>query len=1187
MPTLQEVEQFKAILNDLGDEPAILAEHGEEIEDVPPPEQGLPAGLSDLLETEEDAGGPGAAEAPFAGEQAAVGELEPDFVFEEVAGEEAAGGQAAGPPAGQEAAAAAEGEIDVSGMVSEEEIAGLDILEGLEFPSEEQTPGEPEAPGGEPAAEAAPDEAFPAEDLETPEAPLPGEPAHGPPEAVEQAPGEEVDFELPEDFQLPEVEEGEAAPADQAFIAQAPPPEAGAEPQAAAEVDEFTIPPGLIEPSGEEDFVQPEGEAQAPGGEGEAGEGEFELPEMPGFDLEGLEVGAPEPGEPEAPAEGPEPAGGEAFEFPVEEGPGEEPFEMPPVEEAAGAEPFEMPPPEEAAGEESFEMPPPEQVPSEQAFGEEAFELPEDFQLPEEGFEEAAVEEPAEAEAGEEPAAEPSEEEADFLKVLQEEIFPGEEAPGEAGAEQPPEEAATAEAPSPELRMAEEAPPEVEAAFPAGEQVDLEAESEAPEAAEEFALEEFSLEGLGEPFAVEEPQKGEAAAPEAAEEIPAEAAGIAEEVPEQVAAAGPEEIIFTEKQFSAIRRSLSRLPRNLKIAIEELIAERGLAGEELRSLLALLIEGAAPAAIADQVSRLTGRRIVLPKSFARLSGIAFEEERRTFAYAFRENILPLVRVVLLSLAFLGLLGFLGYRYVYRPLYANHLYRQGYSQIAKERYRMANDSFDRATSIWLFKNWFYRYAGAFTQQRQYQLAAEKYDQLLAWFLADRRGILNYSYLLTHHLAGYEKANALLDLLLEENMRDREALLAKGDNFLEWAEEDPTRYADARFAYASIIDYYGERDEVLLRMMRYFIRTDKLEETVTLKAYLDTRKKPNVEPELYASTYAELSGYWMDKDRYDQIQDMLFKAMDVKPDVPAIHYQLARYYRRVQDPGEEELALDTAIGLLERMQPLDKTHLAMLIDSHNRRGETFWRREEYLLAEEHFQRSISMIEDAQRRRIFGLQQEFGLVYKNYGDIYYYISHDLEPALDLYLKAANNRYAGPDLDYKMGCIHYAADRYEEALLSFSKVVDERPRNENALYALANSLFLRGYYSSAQGYYLRLLNLLEAREERIPLLQIYDNPEHQALEEDIMKVYNNLGVTLKQLADRSRDPEKESKALVNMTFSSERFDLLSRDPQTAERGLTRNLAYLNQRGVLYPTSTFEMQIYSRLPIDPQAPSF
>jgi len=211
----------------------------------------------------------------------------------------------------------------------------------------------------------------------------------------------------------------------------------------------------------------------------------------------------------------------------------------------------------------------------------------------------------------------------------------------------------------------------------------------------------------------------------------------------------------------------------------------------------------------------------------------------------------------------------------------------------------------------------------------------------------------------------------------------------------------------------------------------------------------------------------------------------------------------------------------------------------------------------------------------------------VYKNYGDLFYYISHDLEPALDLYLKAEANRFKSPELDYKLGYIHYTADRYEDSLLRFSKVVDQRPTNPNALYALANSLYLRGYYSSAQGYYLRLLNLLESREEGIPFLQIYENPEHQALAEYIMKVYNNLGVTLKQLADRSRDPEKESKALVDMTFSSERFDQLSRDPETAERGLTKNLAYLNQRGVLYPSSEFQLQVYTRLPIDLEASRF
>jgi tetratricopeptide (TPR) repeat protein len=1265
MPSLNEVEQFKYLLNEMGDEPEILAERDEEIEDIPAPEQGLPEGLSDLFETPE-----GTPEEP--GLEAVPGQQPPEPSLE----------QPAAP-----AAAPAEEAVDLSDLLGDEDLSGLDILDGVELPEGEPEAAAPEVEAPEAAGEAeegpveaaefelpeieagpepelvaevppepsgpeAPDEEIPVEefsleefDFELPEEATPEEavpqgvaPEEAAPEAGEtgevSAEGlslEDLGLELPE-AAAPELGEAEEAPAE----AEATPIEEAAEEptvekEPAGEADEFAIPPGLIEPGEEQEIAEaaPEGEVFEAGleeGAQAAPEAEFELPEefaLPvAEEVEGVSAEGPgEAPEFEIPTEEiTEEATAEAVseEIPLEEAlagleleeateapemelPEEE---APPAEEGITAEELpEMPGFEiEGLDAEAFAAPEVpeapevrEEAPTEEAFGEAEFELPEEFQLPEEAFgEEAAPEAPVEEAVGvEEGAAEPTEEEAEFLKVLQDEVFPGEEAAAEQPAEAPGVEEAFAEVPleaeapvekPPEGEVHEGIPAGEEVSFPEGEQIDLEAPAEAGEGVEEYALDEFSLEGLGEAFPVEAEVE---APPVPEEEIPAKPPVVEEQFPEEIALPGAEELTFTDKQFAAIKRAMSQLPRNLKVAIEELIAEKGLEGEDLRSLLALLIEGAPPTAIAERVSRITGQRIVLPKSFERLTGVAFEERRRTFAYAFRENILPILRVVVLSLAFLGLLAFLGYRYVYRPLYANYLYRQGYSQIEKERYRMANDGFDRATSVWVFKNWFYRYAQGFKEKDQFQLAAEKYEQLLRRFPRDKTGKLSYASLLTFHLAGYEKADTLLDEVLTEDIKDYNALLAKGDNYLEWAQEDESRYADARFAYASIIDYYGEKDEVLFRMMRYFIRTDKFDETRTLKNYLDDKKNLRVEPELYASTYAELAGYWIDKGQYDSIPSMLFKAMEEKMNEPGIHYQLARYYRYVQDPGEEEKALAAAIQLLERMQPLDKQHLFMVIDSYNRRGETFWRKDEYLEAEEYFQKAIDRIEDAQRRKIFGQREEFGLVYKNYGDIYYYISHDLEPALDLYLRAVNNRYETPDLDYKMGYIHYAADRYEDALLSFSKVIDQRPTDPNGLYALANSLYLRGYYSSAQGYYLRLLNLLESREERIPFLQVYENPEHNALVEYIMKVYNNLGVTLKQLADRSRDPDKESKALVNMTFSSERFDLLSRDPVTVERGLTKNLAYLNQGGILYPTSEFQLQIYTRLPVDMEAARF
>ena len=260
---------------------------------------------------------------------------------------------------------------------------------------------------------------------------------------------------------------------------------------------------------------------------------------------------------------------------------------------------------------------------------------------------------------------------------------------------------------------------------------------------------------------------------------------------------------------------------------------------------------------------------------------------------------------------------------------------------------------------------------------------------------------------------------------------------------------------------------------------------------------------------------------------------------------------------------------------------------MIDTYNRRGRAYWRRREYLNAEEMYRKATERIEQAQEQRIFAQNPEFGQVYANLGDIYYYIDLNLDISRSFYNKAEENLYHSPELDYKIGYIDYSQEQYEEALLRFTRVMDRYPGNENTLYSLANTLYSRDDFASAQGYYLHLLDHLEARKDRIPFLRIEDNPEHQALLQFILKTYNNLGVTLQRLSDRKRDAGKSSKALVNMTFSSEYYDILTREPETMTRGLTKNLAFLNQRGILYPESKFELQIYNRIAVDVDAVRF
>ena len=58
MPELQDIELFKSKINSLGNEEQVLAERGEKIADVPPPEQGVPDDISALLNDIADTTGP-------------------------------------------------------------------------------------------------------------------------------------------------------------------------------------------------------------------------------------------------------------------------------------------------------------------------------------------------------------------------------------------------------------------------------------------------------------------------------------------------------------------------------------------------------------------------------------------------------------------------------------------------------------------------------------------------------------------------------------------------------------------------------------------------------------------------------------------------------------------------------------------------------------------------------------------------------------------------------------------------------------------------------------------------------------------------------------------------------------------------------------------------------------------------
>ncbi|MDR3138434.1 MAG: tetratricopeptide repeat protein [Treponema sp.] len=678
------------------------------------------------------------------------------------------------------------------------------------------------------------------------------------------------------------------------------------------------------------------------------------------------------------------------------------------------------------------------------------------------------------------------------------------------------------------------------------------------------------------------------------------ARGAADELPSDEV----EEIQLTDQELVQLQQTLASYPLNLRIACEELIAEEAVLPDLMSRLIKLLVRGGSTREAAALAGKILGRTITIPRGLEKRTGEDLEREQGSFSYIFVHKFLPILRLFLIA-ATLGVsLLYLIHQFIYTPLKAESIYRRGYERIFAGEYARANDRFHEALRLHRKKNWFYRYAEAFRDARQYVYAEEKYDELLRYYPRDKKGVLDYADMETNYLRNYAKADSLLRRnILDYNADDPEGLLALGDNSLAWGELEPEKYEDARAAYARLLARYGWTDPVVERMLKYFIRTDNLEEVLPLQAYFMNNPKRKISP----PSLAELGGYLLDKrieeprglpnpyiEQIEGIRAVLLRAAGADPALPESYYHLARYYDYFSNGDDERITLESAIRAFDAAPEGPVKRVRYRIDAERRYAQVLINGREFFAAEEQLIKGIGIYEDAVARRLFSRSPEFGKLYADLGDLEYFTQEgNMELALENYLRAERNGWAPPEIQYRMGSVYYHRQRWDAALERFFAVSGDMPLNRRLLYALGNVSYMRGNYFAAQGYYNRLLDLLGAERARFSLLQPNEQGGHAELAERLMAANNNLGVTMEALTEQTGDNRYRSRALGFYTESARAWDALTRNPETMLRfgaadistpGI--NLAYLNSRNILYPDQAYDPQLYLQIDKDAAEPS-
>ena len=670
-----------------------------------------------------------------------------------------------------------------------------------------------------------------------------------------------------------------------------------------------------------------------------------------------------------------------------------------------------------------------------------------------------------------------------------------------------------------------------------------------------------------------------------------------------------EEISLSQSDVNSLMKTLSVFPLNLRIACEEIIAEQVILPQQLSKLINLLISGPYIKETAALVEQITGKPVVIPKSFQKGTGAAFEAEQASFAYIFVHNFLPVLRLFAVIIALTGSVIYLSYKFIYVPLRAESIYKRGYERIPAGEYQRANDLFQQAFDLHRNKKWFYAYAEAFRDQRRYMYAEGKYDELLRYYPRDKKGVLDYANLQTNYLLNYDKANRLLQReLLDYAPNDKEGLLAAGDNFLAWADSNPTRffdkYEDARFSYARWLELYGWQPGVVERMLKYFIRIDDLKEVLQLRGWFEADPKRD----LSASSLAELGGYLLDKqlekpkgvpnpyvENIESVRDMLLKAVKKEPNLPEPHYHLARYHKNLGNSSEERKTLENAIRAFDIAKQESIRRRLYRVDAHYRYANNLIEAKEFFPAEEQVVKGIEHYEDYLNRNLVPGAPALGKLYSLWGDLEYFVkSGNMEAALSHYHKGESYGYAPPEVQYRMGSAYYLQENWRNAIDYLFKASADLPLNRRMLFALGNAAYQRGDYYASQGYYNRLLDLLELQRIRLPVLLPNDSVQFLETGERLMMARNNLGVVNEALAAQTGNRTYRSRAMTMYAESARAWDAITRNPESMTRmSLTDrpgapgiNLGYLNANNALRPNSGYRPEIFIRIDRDVLEPS-
>ena len=655
---------------------------------------------------------------------------------------------------------------------------------------------------------------------------------------------------------------------------------------------------------------------------------------------------------------------------------------------------------------------------------------------------------------------------------------------------------------------------------------------------------------------------------------------------------GKQRTQLTEDEYIRFKKNLHDYPLNVRIAVEEMIVKNEFTDEVVFEVIDKVLKKVTARQLAGHLEKMLDISLPVPRDYERRSAEEYEAYKASFAYQLKSRILPAIIVGVFAAMILFCLGYLGHRFIYKPLMAEKLYNEGYVLIEHDEFPQSEDKFNEALRYKSKKKWFFKYAQGYRAKKQYDRAELFYKNILKRFNHDKQAGLEYAQMEVDDLANYELAEEILKReVLDNHVNDPDGILALGDTYLEWGtEKDSAKFANAYEEYSKLQQLYGSKNPNLYqsRFLRYNIRIDQLRNVLELKEFFFTQGEKSLD----GKDWTELSGYLMDKqygelpadqeflrDKIEDVRDMMLYAIKALPENPTANYNLSRYLVKVGDHKKAMQALKNTKGFFDKAPMLNRREIYRQLDNYRLLGEEYLYDREYILAQDVFTEGLNLFESKNRTSDFEADKNVGVMYSDMGDLDYFISGDLDNARRNYQKSIDAKNDSPSIRYRVGYIDYTNGRYQDALGNFVKASQTLSDDPHLMLALGNTLSLKDDNYAAQGHYKRLLARLDLTREKYGIISPQTDERAGDMVETYMKASNNLGVSLFRVARQSGSSSKNAASLVNFQDSIRYYDAMTRNQETMIRLPGSNLAEMNLKYATHPFPNFEPEIYTEIP--------